>query len=289
MKRQFKIVERFAARTTSIDKYFNDVNDVGSAITPEEENVLAIKALDGDEKAREKLIHANLRFVISVAKAYANRDIKLEDLINEGNYGLIEASYKFDPTTGFKFISYAVWYIRKEMFKYITNCSRIVRLPQHSVLDLNKINNAMDRVRSREQIEPTISMVLDELDKIGKVMTEASVLRVLNTNAAIAPLEGDSSNPDDPRPLSWLSSKDNNPMDLINDSDFITIKRVLFKNLSDREQYILTKRLGLDGTNAQSFREIGERFKVTPQTISNSYTAIIVKLKYAAKEIDYTP
>jgi RNA polymerase primary sigma factor len=126
--RDFKILVRYANPTESLSRYFTEISKE-EILTPEKEAELAFLAKEGDEKAKDKLIKSNLRFVVSVAKAYANNNIPLEDLISEGNKGLIEASDLFDPSTGFKFISYAVWHIRKYIFLYINNLSRSVRIP----------------------------------------------------------------------------------------------------------------------------------------------------------------
>src|ERR1700757_526211 len=162
--RQLKITKSITNReSASLDKYLQEIGRE-ELITAEEEVQLAKKIRDGDQRALEKLTRANLRFVVSVAKQYQNQGLSLPDLINEGNLGLIKAAKRFDETRGFKFISYAVWWIRQSILQALAEQSRIVRLPLNQVGSLNKINKAYSTLEQEFEREPSASELAEELD-----------------------------------------------------------------------------------------------------------------------------
>src|SRR6201987_36028 len=172
--RQLKISKSITNRdSSSVDKYLADISKHG-LVTAEDEAILAQKIKEGDEQALETLVVANLRFVVSVAKQYQNQGLSLSDLINEGNLGLIKADRKFDPTRGFKFISYAVWWIRQSILQALAEQSRIVRLPLNQVGSLNKINKAYSKLEQEFEREPSpeeLSEILDlPIDKVADTM-----------------------------------------------------------------------------------------------------------------------
>jgi RNA polymerase primary sigma factor len=277
--RQLKITKQVTNReTASLDKYLQEIGKV-DLITAEEEVELAQRIREGDQIALEKLTKANLRFVVSVAKQYQNQGLSLPDLINEGNLGLIKAAQRFDETRGFKFISYAVWWIRQSILQALAEQSRIVRLPLNKIGSINKINKAYAALEQAEQREPSPSEIANMLD-----MTEADVKESQRNSgrhvSMDAPLvEGEDSNLYDV----LRSGESPNPdRDLLDDSLRIEIERAL-ATLTPREADVVRLYFGLGGKQSLTLEEIGERFDLTRERVRQIKEKAIRRLKNATR------
>ncbi|MGQ1890994.1 sigma-70 family RNA polymerase sigma factor [Thermophagus sp. OGC60D27] len=273
--RQLKITKQVTNRESpSLDKYLHEIGKV-QLITAEEEVALARKIKQGDEQALSQLIKANLRFVVSVAKQYQNQGLGLPDLINEGNLGLIKAAQRFDETRGFKFISYAVWWIRQSILQALAEQARIVRLPLNKIGSVNKVNNAFARLEQEFQREPTSEEIAELLDMAPKDVKEA--LKASNKHISMdAPLK-----PDDDNTLYdiLLSDGDGSPdADLLDDSLRKEIERSL-STLSIREADIIRLYYGLHGEPPYSLEEIGKLFNLTRERVRQIKEKAIKRLK----------
>ncbi|MFW5890454.1 MAG: sigma-70 family RNA polymerase sigma factor, partial [Marinilabiliaceae bacterium] len=241
--RQLKITKQVTNRESpSLDKYLHEIGKV-HLISAEEEVALAKKIKQGDEKALGLLINSNLRFVVSVAKQYQNQGLSLPDLINEGNLGLIKAAQRFDETRGFKFISYAVWWIRQSILQALAEQARIVRLPLNKIGSVNKVNNTFSKLEQEFQREPTPEEIAELLDMAPKDVKEA--LKVANRHVSMdAPLK-----PDEENTLYdvLLSSESTSPdAEMVDSSLKKEIERSL-STLSAREADIIRLYYGLNG------------------------------------------
>lgn len=263
--RQLVISKQITHREeASISRYFLDMNKY-PMISAEEEVELARRIRKGDDKALEKLVLSNLRFVISVAKQYQNQGLSLSDLINEGNLGLVHAARRFDETRGFKFISYAVWWIRQSIMQAISNHTRIVRLPLNQLSRINKIKKAiphLEQVFEREPTEEEIALFLDISD------TEVSLSNHIQKRQVSldVPLTDDGNND---FTLYDVIHKENLPAPdnrLLKESDTTNIHRVLNK-LTERESSIIIRSFGLCGNPVQSLHDIAEEFEMTGERI----------------------
>ncbi|MBO4466646.1 MAG: sigma-70 family RNA polymerase sigma factor, partial [Bacteroidales bacterium] len=243
-------------------------------VTPDEEVELAQRIRKGDQEALEKLTRANLRFVVSVAKQYQNQGLSLPDLINEGNLGLIKAAEKFDETRGFKFISYAVWWIRQSILQALAEQSRIVRLPLNQVGSLNKINKALSKFEQENERQPSneeLSEMIDvPMDKIS------DTLRVSGRHVSVdAPfVEGEDNSLLDVLPNDDSPSADKG---LVNESLNTEIERAL-STLTDREREIIKSFFGI-GCQEMTLEEIGERFGLTRERVRQIKEKAIRRLK----------
>lgn len=274
--RQLKITKQVTNRESpSLDKYLHEIGKV-QLITAEEEVSLAKKIRQGDEKALDQLISANLRFVVSVAKQYQNQGLTLPDLINEGNLGLIKAAQRFDETRGFKFISYAVWWIRQSILQALAEQARIVRLPLNKIGSVNKVNNAFSRLEQKFQREPTSEEIAEVLDMIPKDVKEA--LKVSNRHVSMdAPLK-----PDEENTLYdvLLASDSVSPdAEMVDDSLKKEIERSL-STLSAREADIIKLYYGLNGEPPYSLEEIGKLFNLTRERVRQIKEKAIKRLKH---------
>jgi len=263
--------------TDSVDKYLKDVSKY-NLITSEEEIELAKRIKKGDQIAVEKLVRSNLRFVISVAKQYQNMGLEFEDLISEGNIGLVKAAHKFDETKGFKFISYAVWWIRQSILKAIGEKSRIVYLPLNKINSITKIKKAIILLEKELNREPTISEI-SEFTKIKKNEIEDYFKYSSRHISMDNPIneQGDNlydifENPTSKRP-------DDN---LILDSIKMNIKTVL-SSLSDREAFILEKHFGLNNEPPMSLEDIAELLGLTKERIRQIKQKSLQKIKYSMR------
>jgi len=277
--RQLKITKQVTNReSVSLDKYLQDIGKV-DLITAEEEVELAQKIREGDQIALDKLTTANLRFVVSVAKQYQNQGLTLPDLINEGNVGLVKAAKRFDETRGFKFISYAVWWIRQSILQALAEQSRIVRLPLNKIGSINKINKAFSHLEQTNQRPPTaeeiakeldlsISVVRQSLKNSGRHLSMDAPLREGETSSLYDVVNsGDSTNPD---------------QSLMHDSLTIEITRAL-DTLSTREADVIKLFYGLGNHQAMSLEEIGETFGLTRERVRQIREKGIRKLKDSSK------
>ena len=272
--RQLKITKSITNReSASLDKYLQELGRE-ELVSPEEEVELAQRIRKGDQEALEKLTRANLRFVVSVAKQYQNQGLSLPDLINEGNLGLIKAAEKFDETRGFKFISYAVWWIRQSILQALAEQSRIVRLPLNQVGSLNKINKALGKFEQENERQPSTEELADMID-IPKDKI-ADTLRVSGRHVSVdAPfVEGEDNSLLDVLPNDDSPSADRG---LTNESLGTEIERAL-QILTVREREIIKSFFGI-GCQEMTLEEIGERLDLTRERVRQIKEKAIRKLK----------
>ncbi|MBL6656883.1 MAG: RNA polymerase sigma factor RpoD/SigA [Flavobacteriaceae bacterium] len=273
--RQLKIVKQVTNRESkSLDKYLNDISKI-DLITAEEEVELAQRIRQGDQKALEKLTNANLRFVVSVAKQYQNQGLKLPDLINEGNLGLVKAAQRFDETRGFKFISYAVWWIRQSILHALAEQSRIVRLPLNKIGAINKINKTFSYLEQAHERPPSAEEIAEELD-----MTITEVKQSLkNAGRHVsmdAPFEeGESSNLYD---VLQHAESPNPEKSLLHESLNTEIDRIL-NTLNDKEARVVRLFFGIDQKTPKSLDEIGQEFDLTRERVRQIREKALRKLK----------
>ena len=276
--RQLKITKSITNReSASLDKYLQEIGKE-DLITVEEEVELAQRIRKGDQKALEKLTRANLRFVVSVAQQYQNQGLSLPDLINEGNLGLIKAAEKFDETRGFKFISYAVWWIRQSILQALAEQSRIVRLPLNQVGSLNKINKAFSRFEQENERRPSPEELADSLDLPAEKV--ADTLRVSGRHISVdAPfVEGE-----DNSLLDVLVNDDSPIADrtLINESLSTEVERAL-STLTERERDIIKLFFGIN-TQEMTLEEIGEKFGLTRERVRQIKEKAIRRLRHSSR------
>lgn len=276
--RQLKITKSITNReSASLDKYLQEIGRE-DLITVEEEVELAQRIKKGDREALEKLTRANLRFVVSVAKQYQNQGLSLPDLINEGNLGLIRAAEKFDETRGFKFISYAVWWIRQSILQALAEQSRIVRLPLNQVGSLNKINKALARFEQEHERAPSPEELAEQLDLPKDKVSDT--LRVSGRHVSVdAPFaEGE-----DNSLLDVLVNSDSPNADrgLINESLATEVDRAL-STLTERERDIVKYFFGI-GASEMTLEEIGEKFGLTRERVRQIKEKAIRRLRHSAR------
>jgi RNA polymerase primary sigma factor len=275
--RQLKIsADKLTRRSDNTSRYFNEV-DRRPILSAEEEFKIAMRAKDGDARALEKLVTSNLRFVISVAKQYSGSGAALDDLICQGNIGLCDAAKTFDPTRGFKFISYAVWHIRKEILQYLNNQNKLVRTPTNVLNDLSKIKKADEVILQREGRSGTIEELEEVISQQGKEVASYKIKSALEVDLMAIPLEP--TGPDDLfSPIEWLGGEFNTTQ-LTDEWDRIEIIKIILEKLQPIEQKILTLKLGLDGSEPESFKTIGEKMDKSTEWARNIYLRSIRKLK----------
>lgn len=278
--RQLKITKQVTNReTASLDKYLQEIGRV-DLITAEEEVELARKIKAGDQNALERLVKANLRFVVSVSKQYQNQGLSLPDLINEGNLGLIKSAQRFDETRGFKFISYAVWWIRQSILQALAEQSRIVRLPLNKIGSINKINKAYAKLEQQLEREPTADEVAVTMDLMPQEVFET--LRNSGRHVSMdAPL---SANDDGGSMYDVMEEKDSLSPDkaLIIDSLRQEIERSL-TTLTAREADVVRLYFGLNGTTSLTLEEIGTRFDLTRERVRQIKEKAVRRLKHTSR------
>ena len=276
--RQLKITKSITNReSASLDKYLQEIGKE-ELITVEEEVELAQRIRKGDQEALEKLTKANLRFVVSVAKQYQNQGLSLPDLINEGNLGLIKAAEKFDETRGFKFISYAVWWIRQSILQALAEQSRIVRLPLNQVGSLNKINKAFARFEQEHERTPSAEELANELELPKEKVTDT--LRVAGRHISVDAPFADG---EDNSLLDVLVNTDSPNADrgLINESLATEVDRAL-ETLTERERDIIRYFFGI-GCSEMTLEEIGEKFDLTRERVRQIKEKAIRKLRQSSR------
>lgn len=277
--RQLKISKQVTNRDTpSLDKYLQEIGRV-ELISPEEEVNLAKKIKAGDQEALTKLINANLRFVVSVAKQYQNQGMTLPDLINEGNLGLIKAAQRFDETRGFKFISYAVWWIRQAILQGLAEQARIVRLPVNKIGALNRINKAFARLEQRFEREPNALEIAELLEMVPDDVKDA-LKSTGRTTSMDAPISSDEEN----NLYDVLQSTETPSPDkkLINESLSYEIERAL-STLSVREAQILKLYYGLGTKHPFTLEEIGEKLNLTRERVRQIKEKAIKRIQYTTR------
>lgn len=282
--RQLKITRQVTDRSNiSIRLYFQDI-DKYEMMPAEEEAKLASKIKNGDLKALERLVTANLRFVVSVAKQYQYYGLSLSDLVNEGNLGLVRAAYKFDPTRGFKFISYAVWWIRQAIIQAISEQARIVRLPFNRILNMQKIEKTAANLEQNIQREPADEEIAEHLGTSWKEIF--SLHQDKNTHLSLdAPISSDG---DGTLCLYDITNDNNFPAPdthLINESLKIDITRAL-KKLTKREESIISMCYGLNNCRQCSVEEISRAHGISLERIRQIRQTVTRKLKTIIESMD---
>lgn len=277
--RQLKITKSITNReSASLDKYLQEIGRE-ELITAEEEVHLAKKIKEGDQRALEKLTRANLRFVVSVAKQYQNQGLSLPDLINEGNLGLIKAAKRFDETRGFKFISYAVWWIRQSILQALAEQSRIVRLPLNQVGSLNKINKAYSKLEQEFEREPSAEELAELLDlPIDKV---ADTMKVSGRHVS---MDAPFANGEESSLLDVLINHDSPKADsgLIMESLSKEIDRAL-STLTERERDVVKLFFGIGMNHGLTLEEIGDKFDLTRERVRQIKEKAIRRLRHSSR------
>ncbi|AWL09453.1 MULTISPECIES: sigma-70 family RNA polymerase sigma factor [Aquirufa] len=277
--RQLKISKQITNRESqSLDKYLQEIGKV-DLLTPDEEVILAQKIRDGDQLSLERLTKANLRFVVSVAKQYQNQGLSLGDLINEGNLGLIKAAQRFDETRGFKFISYAVWWIRQSILQALAEQSRIVRLPLNRVGSLNKISKTFSELEQKFEREPSP----EELAEVLEIST-GEVVDTLKISGRHVSMDAPFVQGEENSLLDVLEndSEDKPDSGLINDSLRREVQRAL-STLTQREADVVTLYFGLNGEHAMTLEEIGEKFNLTRERVRQIKEKAIRRLRHTSR------
>ena len=276
--RQLKITQSITNRESqSLDKYLHEIGKV-DLITAEEEVILAQKIREGDQAALERLTKTNLRFVVSVAKQYQNQGLTLGDLINEGNLGLIKAAKRFDETKGFKFISYAVWWIRQSILQAIAEQSRIVRLPLNQVGSLSKISKAFSKLEQEYEREPSPEELADTLET-----TVDKISDTLSNSGRHVSMDAPFVNGEENTLLDVLGNKEpTTDSMLIDESLAEEIKRSL-SSLTEREREILLLFFGLGGSSPFSLEEIGEKFSLTRERVRQIKDKALQRLRHTSR------
>jgi RNA polymerase primary sigma factor len=274
-----KISKQYTNRESqSLDKYLQEIGKV-DLLTPQEEIELARRIKKGDQKSLEKLTKANLRFVVSVAKQYQNQGLSLGDLINEGNLGLIKAAKRFDETRGFKFISYAVWWIRQSILQALAEQSRIVRLPLNRVGALNKIGKAFSTLEQEFEREPSASELAEELD-----MSLFEVSDTLKISGRHLSMDAPFAQGEDNRLLDVIQDQRQPAPDhqLMEESLKVEVRRAL-NTLSEREAQVIRLYFGLDQEHSLTLEEIGEKFNLTRERVRQIKEKAIRRLRHASR------
>lgn len=277
--RQLKITKQVTNRDTpSLDKYLQEIGKV-DLISPEEEVILARRIKSGDTDALRKLVKSNLRFVVSVAKQYQNQGMSLPDLINEGNLGLMKAAQRFDETRGFKFISYAVWWIRQAILQSLAEQARIVRLPVNKIGSINRINRTFARLEQEYEREPSSQEIAETLEMIPEEVKE-----VLKTNGRTVSMDAPINVEEGNNMYDVLQSNDTPSPDrnLINESLAFEIDRAL-NTLSSRESKVLKLYFGLGMKHPYTLEEIGEKLDLTRERVRQIKEKAIKRIQFTTR------
>lgn len=277
--RQLKISKQITNRESqSLDKYLQEIGKV-DLLTPDEEVELAQRIRQGDQMALEKLTKANLRFVVSVAKQYQNQGLSLGDLINEGNLGLIKAAQRFDETRGFKFISYAVWWIRQSILQALAEQSRIVRLPLNRVGSLNKISKTFSALEQRFEREPSPDELADVLDVSTSEVVDTMKISGRHVSMDAPFVQGEENSLLD---VLENDGEDTPDSELMNDSLRREVQRAL-STLTQREADVITLYFGLNGEHSMTLEEIGEKFNLTRERVRQIKEKAIRRLRHTSR------
>ena len=277
--RQLKISKQITNRESqSLDKYLQEIGKV-DLLTPDEEVELAKRIKEGDQIALEKLTKANLRFVVSVAKQYQNQGLSLGDLINEGNLGLIKAAQRFDETRGFKFISYAVWWIRQSILQALAEQSRIVRLPLNRVGSLNKISKTFSELEQKFEREPSPEELAEVLE-----VTTAEVVDTMKISGRHVSMDAPFVQGEENSLLDVLENDSEETPDsgLMTDSLRREVQRAL-STLTQREADVIALYFGLNGEHAMTLEEIGEKFSLTRERVRQIKEKAIRRLRHTSR------
>jgi len=277
--RQLKITKSITNReTASLDKYLADIGKE-ELVTPEEEVQLAQRIKSGDQMALEKLCRANLRFVVSVAKQYQNQGLGLPDLINEGNVGLIKAARRFDETRGFKFISYAVWWIRQSILQAVGEQARIVRLPLNQVGSMSKMSKTTIRLEQKYERQPSVNEIAEEME-----IPEQKVAETLRMSTRILSMDAPIDQDEETNLLDVFVAEDTPETDepLIRESLGQEIQRSL-STLTEKEREIINLFYGIGVPHSYTLEEIGSRFDLTRERVRQIKEKAIRRLKHSSR------
>jgi RNA polymerase primary sigma factor len=277
--RQLKINKSITNReNASLDKYLTDIGRE-ELITAEEEVMLAQKIREGDELALDRLVKANLRFVVSVSKQYQNQGLSLPDLINEGNVGLIKAARRFDETRGFKFISYAVWWIRQSILQALAEQSRIVRLPLNQVGSINKIKKTISQLEQEYNRTPSEEEIAKHLDT-----SELKINAAMRISSRSVSIDAPISYEDDTSMVDFLASDDTPTSDdnLLKESLFKEIERSL-STLTEKEREVINLYYGIGMNHGLTLDEIGDKFDLTRERVRQIKEKAIRRLKHPSR------
>ena len=276
--RQLKISKSITNReSASLDKYLQEIGHE-ELLTTDQEVELAQRIRKGDKRALEKLTKANLRFVVSVAKQYQNQGLSLPDLINEGNVGLIKAAEKFDETRGFKFISYAVWWIRQSILQAIAEQSRLVRLPLNQVGRVNKIARELSRFEQEHERKPSVDEIAERVD-----LPEDKIADAMKANSRHVSMDAPIADGEDSSLIDFLSGDSSNTdRELAIESLKAEVSRIL-KLLTDKEQKVLRAFFGIDGSPEMTLDEIGEKYNLTRERVRQIKEKALRRLRHNTK------
>lgn len=277
--RQLKISKSITNReSASLDKYLQEIGHE-ELLTTDEEVELAQRIRKGDKRALERLTKANLRFVVSVAKQYQNQGLSLPDLINEGNVGLIKAAEKFDETRGFKFISYAVWWIRQSILQAIAEQSRLVRFPLNQVGSVNKIARELNRFEQEHERKPSVDEIAERVD-----LPEDKIADAMKANSRHVSMDAPIADGEDSSMIDFLAGGDssNTDRELAIESLKAEVSRIL-KLLSDKEQKVVRAFFGIDGSPEMTLDEIGEKYNLTRERVRQIKEKALRRLRFNTK------
>ena len=276
--RQLKILKSITNReSASLDKYLQEIGHE-ELLTTDQEVELAQRIRKGDKRALEKLTKANLRFVVSVAKQYQNQGLSLPDLINEGNVGLIKAAEKFDETRGFKFISYAVWWIRQSILQAIAEQSRLVRLPLNQVGSVNKITRELNKFEQEHERKPSVDEIAERVD-----LPEDKIADAMKANSRHVSMDAPIADGEDSSMIDFLSGDSSNTdRELAIESLKAEVSRIL-KLLTDKEQKVLRAFFGIDGSPEMTLDEIGEQYNLTRERVRQIKEKALRRLRHNTK------
>lgn len=276
--RQLKISKSITNReSASLDKYLQEIGHE-ELLTTDEEVELAQRIREGDKRALERLTKANLRFVVSVAKQYQNQGLSLPDLINEGNVGLIKAAEKFDETRGFKFISYAVWWIRQSILQAIAEQSRLVRLPLNQVGSVNKITRELNKFEQEHERKPSVDEIAERVD-----LPEDKIADAMKANSRHVSMDAPIADGEDSSMIDFLSGDSSNTdRELAIESLKAEVSRIL-KLLTDKEQKVLRAFFGIDGSPEMTLDEIGEKYNLTRERVRQIKEKALRRLRHNTK------
>lgn len=276
--RQLKISKSITNReSASLDKYLQEIGHE-ELLTTDQEVELAQRIRKGDKRALERLTKANLRFVVSVAKQYQNQGLSLPDLINEGNVGLIKAAEKFDETRGFKFISYAVWWIRQSILQAIAEQSRLVRLPLNQVGSVNKITRELNKFEQEHERKPSVVEIAERVD-----LPEDKIADAMKANSRHVSMDAPIADGEDSSMIDFLSGDSSNTdRELAIESLKAEVSRIL-KLLTDKEQKVLRAFFGIDGSPEMTLDEIGEKYNLTRERVRQIKEKALRRLRHNTK------
>ena len=276
--RQLKISKSITNReSASLDKYLQEIGHE-ELLTTDQEVELAQRIRKGDKRALERLTKANLRFVVSVAKQYQNQGLSLPDLINEGNVGLIKAAEKFDETRGFKFISYAVWWIRQSILQAIAEQSRLVRLPLNQVGSVNKITRELNKFEQEHERKPSVDEIAERVD-----LPEDKIAAAVKATSPPVSMDAPIADGEDSSMIDFLAGDSSNTdRELAIESLKAEVSRIL-KLLTDKEQKVLRAFFGIDGSPEMTLDEIGEKYNLTRERVRQIKEKALRRLRHNTK------